>query len=157
MNAKVSLKAVVDEIEMLTDQRHAYVNKRTGETVSISDEEIEAIDSEESLEDYPDWQQELIQLAREIRDSPDYVELPSKFDIHDYDIIERFCRSEEDPELRETLLGLIQGSGAFRRFKDAINEYNIVQAWYQFRRASYRQIAIESLESHEIPYNSDDN
>ena len=157
MNANVSLKAVVDEMEMLTDQRHAYVNKRTGETVSISDEEIEAIDSEEPLEDYPEWQQELIQVAREIRDSPDCIELPSKFDIHDYAIMERFCRSQEDSELRETLLDLIHGSGAFQRFKDAINEYDIVRAWYEFRRDSYRDIAIEWLEGHEIPFTSDDN
>ncbi len=55
MSANVSLKAVVDEMETVSDQRHAYVNKRTGEVVSISDEEIEAVDSEEPLEDYPDW------------------------------------------------------------------------------------------------------
>jgi hypothetical protein len=44
MIAKASLKAIVDELEVLMDQRHAYLSKVTGDVVSISDEEIEIIE-----------------------------------------------------------------------------------------------------------------
>jgi|SRR3989339_498549 len=156
MIAKASLKAIVDELEILMDQRHAYLNKLTGEVVSISDEEIDIIESEEPLDDYPDWQQELIQIAREVLHAEHYIELPSKYDIHDYSIIESFCLSQDVQELRDILLDLIRGSGAFGRFKEALHEYNITEAWYRFRRAAYRQIAVDWLLVNEIPFNDDD-
>ena len=156
MIAKVSLKAIVDELEVLMDQRHAYLRKATGELVSISDEEIEIIESGDPLYDYPDWQQELVQVAREVLHSQLYIELPSKYDIHDYSIIESFCLSQEDHKLRDILLDLIRGSGAFGRFKEAIHEYNITEVWYRFRRAAYRQIAVDWLEVNEISFIDDD-
>jgi len=156
MVPKASLKAVVDELETLMDQRHAYLNKRTGETVSISDEEIDIVENGEPVEDIPDWQREIVDSAREILGSDDYLELPSKYDIHDYAIIERFCQSQEDEQLRQTLLDLVRGSGAFGRFKEAIHELDIAQAWYQFRRAAYREIAVDWLEANDIPYFDDD-
>ena len=58
--------------------------------------------------------------------------------------------------MRNTLLDLIRGSGAFARFKDAIHEFDIDQAWYQFRHAAYREIAIDWLEANDIPYIDDD-
>ena len=156
MIPKASLKAVVDELETLTDQRHAYLDKRTSETVSVSDEEIDILESGEPLDDMPDWQRELVGIARDILQSSNYVEFPSKYDIHDYAIIERFCQFQEDGELRDTLLDLIRGSGAFGRFKEAIHEFDIAQAWYQFRRAAYREIAVDWLEANDIPYVDDD-
>src|SRR3972149_6140073 len=156
MVPQASLKAGVDELETLTDQRHAYLNNRTGETVSISDDEITIVENEEPLNDIPDWQREIVDIAREILHSDNYLELPSKYDIHDYAIIERFCQSQVDEKLRFALLDLIRGSGAFGRFKDAIQEFEIAQAWYQFRHAAYREIAIDWLEANDIPYFDDD-
>lgn len=155
MIAKASLNAIVDELEILMDQRHAYFNKVTGELVSISDEDIELSESEDPLNEYPDWQQELIHIAREVLHSQNYIELPSKFDIHDYSILESFCLSQEDHKLRDTLVDLIRGSGAFGRFKEAIHKYNITEAWYHYRRAAYRQIAVDWLQVNEISFIDD--
>lgn len=88
--------------------------------------------------------------------SDDFLILPGKFDINDYDLMERFCSSQSDAELRETLLSLIRGSGAFRRFKDAIHKYGIVEDWYEFRYAALREIAIEWLDANNISYTPDD-
>ena len=46
-----SLKTVVDELDILMDQRHAYLNKRTGQTVSISEEEIDIVENSEPIDD----------------------------------------------------------------------------------------------------------
>ncbi|OGU30071.1 MAG: hypothetical protein A2X67_13065 [Ignavibacteria bacterium GWA2_55_11] len=64
MLPQASLKAVVDELETLTDQRHAYLNNRTGETVSISDEEINIVENGEPLNGIHDWQREIVDIAR---------------------------------------------------------------------------------------------
>jgi len=46
-----SLKTVVDELDILMDRRHAYLNKRTGQTVSISEEEIDIVENSEPIDD----------------------------------------------------------------------------------------------------------
>jgi hypothetical protein len=46
----------------------------------------------------------------------------------------------------------IRGSGAFRRFKDAIRRHGIEDEWYQFRDQALEEIAIEWLESNGIAY-----
>ncbi len=152
MSPTVSLQAVVDEMDAASDEAHAYLNQRTGELVTIRDEEIGIVERGDDVEDYPDWQRELIQKTREVLDSDDYLHLPGRFDIHEYAIMERFCYSVEDDRLSNELLYQIRGSGAFRRFKDAIHRHGIADDWYRFRQAALEEIAVEWLEAHDIPY-----
>ena len=55
----------------------------------------------------------------------------------------------------EDLYSLIKGSGAFSRFKNAINSMGIDKAWHQFRQTEFEKLAIEWLEDEEIPYTRD--
>jgi hypothetical protein len=156
MTPQVSLKAIIDEMDVPSEEHHAYLNKRTGELFTIADEEIGIIESGDTMQDYPDWQREAIRKTQEVLASPDFLELPSKFDIHEYAIIERYSSSREDSKLRQSLLDCIHGSGAFRRFKEAIHEYAIADDWYQFRHAALREIATEWLDANNISYTADD-
>ncbi|MEK6280202.1 MAG: UPF0158 family protein [Acidobacteriota bacterium] len=153
----VKLRDVVDGLDMAGDEMSAYLNKRTGEVVPITNEELEAAEEEEEeeeedLADRPEWQQESIMQAREIIGSEDWIELPSQFDIHEYSIMEEFCRSIADPKLSERLLGTIRGSGAFRRFRGALEVLNLQQDWYDFRAAELEKIAVAWLEENEIEF-----
>src|SRR3989304_9280873 len=118
MTPTVSLQAVVQEMDVFSDEEHAYLNQRTGELVTIRNEDIGILERGDVIEAYPEWQHGLIRKTQEVLDSEDYLRLPSKFDIHEYAIMERFCYSVEDEELSNELLDQIRGSGAFRRFKD---------------------------------------
>ena len=157
MSLPVKLRDVVDQMDVISDEHSAYLNKRTGELITLSMEELSAAEEEEDLEDYPEWQRELILEAREVMDSDDYLALPSKFDIHEYQIMENFCSSVEDPQVRDLLLRQIRGSGAFRRFKDTIYSFGIEKDWYAFRDAEFERIAIDWLEENEIRYTRDKN
>ncbi|UBF27944.1 UPF0158 family protein [Kovacikia minuta CCNUW1] len=84
--------------------------------------------------------------------SDDYLRLPSKFDIHEYSIMERFCDAIEDTELGNELLFQIKGSGAFQRFKHAIHRYNLAEDWYRYRQNALEEIAIDWLEANSISY-----
>ncbi len=66
--------------------------------------------------------------------------------------MERFCCSLEDQKLSDELLYEMRGSGAFRRFKDAIHRHGIADDWYRFRQVALEEIAIEWLEANNIPY-----
>jgi hypothetical protein len=139
-------------MDLMNDEFHAYLNKVTGELVTISNEEISAIENDDDWNDYPEWQQESLATTQKVLNSPDYLPLPSKFDIHEYAIMERFCYSIEDPELNNEMVYQIRRSGAFRRFKDAIRRHGIEDEWYAYRDQAFEEMAIDWLESNGIPY-----
>ncbi len=121
--------------------------------VSISDEEMWAAEDDEPIEDFPDWEQDLVRIAKEIIDETgNYITLPTKFDIHEYSIMERFCLSLNDTEMRNTLYSLIKGRGAFGRFKDAVHDYGIANDWYKYRDDALKEIAIEWCKENDIEF-----
>jgi uncharacterized protein UPF0158 len=158
---KVKLQDVVDTMDMLGDEMSGYLNKRTGELYTLNNEEIEDAEleeedaEEEALADQPEWLRESIQKAREISESEDWLELPTKIDIHEYAIMEEFGRSLANAKLSNTLLGAIRGSGAFRRFRGAIEVLDMEQEWYDFRAAELEKIGVEWLEDNQIEYTRD--
>jgi len=152
MKPMVSLKEFIIHMDVFSDENHAYVNRKTGELVTISDEEIGIVEDGLDPMESPEWQRSVIEQAKRVLDNPDYLPLPSKFDIHEYSIMERFCYSIEDDELSEELIYMIRGSGAFRLFKHAIHKNNIAEDWYRFRDRAFEEIAIEWLEDKGIGY-----
>jgi hypothetical protein len=154
--AKISVDAVATELDGVGQDIHVYLHKPTGEFVSLSTEELSAAEEGYDLEDYPDWQKEMIQTAAEVLESDEYVELPTSFDIHEYEIMDNFCWTLEPEIFREDMLNLIRGSGAFRRFKDAIYRHGIEDAWFAFRAQALRRIARRWLEDNAIPFTDDE-
>ena len=153
-NAVVSLSQVIDQMDAASDECKAYLNPRTGELITLTDEERTAAEDEDPLEDYPEWQQTAIKKAREIIETDDYLPLPDKFDIHEYAMMEDFCYSIKDSRLSNQLSQQIRGSGAFRRFKDKIHDLGIAEEWYQFRAKALEKIAVAWLEEHQIPFSN---
>lgn len=149
----IKLDDIIDALECQSDESHSYMDKRTGKVILISDEELCAAENDEPIEDFPDWQQDQIKIAKEIlQETGDYIGLPSKFDIHEYSIMERFCLSIDDPEISDTLYSLIKGSGAFQRFKDAIHDYGIADDWHKYRENGLKEVAIEWCQENGIDF-----
>jgi hypothetical protein len=147
----VYLQDVVDEMDVLSEQARAFLNRETGELYTITEDEFEWLEAEDDSA-WPEWQKEAVVKARTVDGSQDWLPLPSKFDLHEYAIIEAFCQDVDNGDIRQELLAAIRGSGAFRRFKAAIYRYGIHSAWYQYRNEALEKIAIEWLEAHQIPY-----
>ena len=145
MSIVVLLRDVVDAMDVLNDDIHAYLNKLTGELLTATTEELSAIEEGDDWSNYPDWQHAALEDARRIIESDDFLELPDKFEIHEYAIMQDFCYSLENPRLRDEMASRIRGSGAFRRFKDGIHYHGIQDDWYRFRQQALEAIAIEWL------------
>lgn len=152
----VKLKDIVDEMEMQIDAYRKYLNKETGEIVTVSSEELSIAEESEEDDDfsqYPDWQQDSIKSAIDvIVNWENYIELPDKWEINEYDIMEEFCGSIKNDGVSNALYSAIQGRGAFRRFKDAIIRFGVEDDWYKFRDEALKQVAIEWCEENEIMY-----
>jgi hypothetical protein len=152
MSPIINIRDLIQEMDGLSDNFKSFLNIRTGEFIMLSDEEMGAAEEGDPLEDYHDWHQEVIQIACDVLSTDDNLALPSQYDIHEYEIMKRFCYTVEDDELRDRLLYRISGRGAFRIFKDTIYEHEITDDWYEYRYQAFKEIAKNWLESHNIAY-----
>lgn len=168
MTVAVSLRDLIDELQMLPNEGNAYLNKVTGKVISLTEDAVTMAEMDNEFEDelkdvntdmgreVPDLETQFYQEVKKVLAfDPDYLKLPSKFEIHEYEIMERFCLSIPDGKASDVLLGKIRGSGAFRRFKDAIYQYGIEDDWFNYRDEAYKEIAIVWLESNGIAYSDD--
>ncbi|WP_409274598.1 UPF0158 family protein [Neobacillus sp. SCS-31] len=153
MNKPVKLRELIDEMDVQFDDEQVLLNKRTGEIVRLSAEDIRLAEEEEPDDDLLDWQIEDRDAVIEIlEDEENYIALPSQFDIQEYSIMERFCYSLNDERKQDALLRAISGKGAFRRFKDKIFDLGVRDDWYAYRDNELRQIAIEWCKDNGIDF-----
>ena len=149
----VNLSDVIEALELMPEEWSGYVNRQTGEVLSISHEafaRLESDDEDDSLLCEAD--ETMVALARDIESSTHFARLPGKFEIHEWSIIREFCESVEDAEHREQLLEAIHGSGAFRFFQSTLQRLELRDAWHRYKDAAIEQIAIRWLDAHEMPW-----
>lgn len=104
MGFPVKIGDIVEAIDLQTDETVAYLNKRTGEIVTILGEEFNAAANQEPRNDSPEWERADMRMAQEILDNErDFPRLPAKDKIDEYQIIERFCLSIRDRKISEAL------------------------------------------------------
>ena len=156
MTCQFELRKLIDIIEGLesqSDESSSFLDKRNGEVVLMTDYAMRAAEENEPFEDVPDWEKELVSIAKEIlADTGDYIQLPTKYDIDEYSIMENFCMSLERKEIGDILYDLISGSGAFRRFKDAAYKYGVEDEWYKYRDNAMKELAIEWCRQNDIEF-----
>jgi hypothetical protein len=149
MPVTVRLRDIVDALEMQFDELPSFLDLETGEVVTIPldliHEAEEAGDGE--AEKDPEWQ-----MARRIAFMDRVKKLPTKFDVHEWAIMEEFSRAVVSKTIREDLLNAIRGSGAFRYFKDTVRRHRIEEDWFQFRAQALRQIAVAWCEENGITW-----
>jgi len=144
MAAVVNLQDIVDELSMMFDGNRSYVDRETGEVVTVAVEELGAV---EDGEEEPD------ETAVSILENPQrYERLPDKHDVNDWETMREFCESVESPEQRGHLLSAIRGNGAFGRFRTLSAAYNILEEWYAWRDEALWNLARDWCEENDIPY-----
>jgi hypothetical protein len=149
---KVNIAKITDELQMQFDESSAYLNTLDGDVYIVSDEEMNAAEEGDPIDDFPDWQQDNIRIAQQIISGDNFIELPSKYDVHEYAIMEEFCYSVTDSKVSEALQIAIQGKGAFRRFKDACHRFGIIDQWYSFKTEALNKIAIAWCKENNLEY-----
>ena len=98
----------------------------------------------------PDWQKQEAELALRIQSSDRYLELPDRFEVNEWSIMERFCEEQKPDDIRTVLLRAIHGNHPFRRFKDQIAHLDLWEPWNQFRRQSFAEIVKEWCDENQI-------
>ena len=136
---KIKLDIVLDAIECADDAFTYYYDTETKDSVFLQDP-LYTGESNEELEDLID-------------NNPDrFYRLPTKYDIHEYSIMEDFVNDLPSGRAKDELASAIHGKGAFRRFKNGIEYHGIEQLWYDYRDNAYKQIAIRWCKDNGFEY-----
>ena len=133
---KISLSLIAEALDDKTEDWEQLYNIRTGEVETIPDSGIlDESDREELLdrieENYDEW-----------------IHLPSRYDIHEYSIMERFAEMKGSYELKEAL----KRRKPFRQFKDKAFYIGLIDEYYTYKSEELRKIARKWCIEHEIPF-----
>ena len=151
---KVNLSSIIEGIEFQGDESQAFLRLSTGEVVIFTDEEIETAERNENMPDHAEWYIEAIERAKEfLKNEKDYIELPSKYDFHEYSVIENFILSLPIEEQQEELLRMIKGKGAFSRFRQGIARFLLEDKWYEYRDNALAELAKDWCDDNKIELN----
>lgn len=125
---KIKLQTVTDAIEQASEAYLMYYDLKTKETVYLPDAWVTGETDEE--------------LAAQMEKEPErFLPFPTKYEIHEYSIMESFVDYLPPGKIKSELSGAIRDKGAFRRFKQSIRFYGIEQLWYDYRANAYRELA----------------
>jgi len=152
MAIRVRLQDIIEGMEFQSDEMTSYLNTRTGEVVTVAAEHLAAAEEGEADVEQADWERDAMAVARAVVGSTDYVRLPDRFEIDEYRMMERFADSCTEEEARIQLDRALRGSGAFRRFKDTVNQLGLAEQWYAFRGRGYEEVAIEWCQAYGIDF-----
>lgn len=148
---QVKLSSIVEGIEFQSDESQSYLKKSTGEVLHFADDEINVAESNKDVSEQPDWYIEAVKRAKELLENEqDYIPLPSKYDFHEYRVIEKFILSLPIEEQRDELIGLIKGKGAFARFHEGLERFLLRDKWYQYRNSALSDFARDWCEENDI-------
>lgn len=110
-------------------------------------------EADESVDEEPDlpvWQEQEWEIAKRTVSTDRFRRLSTKFDVHEWGLMQDFPHSVASDKIREDLLNAVHGAGAFRNFKDTPRRYGIEPSWFTFRTEALKVIALDWCEEHHI-------
>src|SRR5580658_4997854 len=153
MPATVHLSDIIDTLEMQLGGFLSYLDLDTGQVVTVSEDLLRTAELQGDEEpDLPDWQRDEWEVAKQIVSTAHFRPLPTKFDVHEWEIMHDFSLAVGSDGIRGDLLRAIHGAGAFRNFKDVVRRLGIESAWFAFRADAMRQIALDWCEENQIAW-----
>lgn len=127
----IPLKPVIQAIEEASEVFTSFWDTKTGKTVYLSDPLM------------TDMTEEGKALAAEMENTPErFLRFPTKYEIHQYRMMEAFIDRFSPGRTQEELAYAIRGKGAFHRFKQSVRYHGLEQRWYDYLAEAYRELAI---------------
>jgi len=111
-------------------------------------DDVTFITTDDDLEE----EEEIKQLIEEDEDGERFVYISPLPSSENWQLMEDFILEQDDLDdpVQSLLLRAIQGSGAFRRFNDAIDDVGIRDRWYTYKDMEERKKALQWLKDHEL-------
>ena len=139
---KCKLSLIIEGMDRANVNETYYLNENNGRVWVSTGMDNFYIDNNEELSD-------------EYLYNDSSISLPGQYEINEYKIIKDFIETIKDNQMKNQLLIVIQGTGAFRRFKDSCINYGIINDWYKFKNNAYYELAKEWCLWNNIDYEDD--
>jgi len=153
MSKKVKISDLVGEMNMQPDEVPIFFDRIEGEFLHVDERFFGAIEFGKTEEDFSqNWEKEIFERAKAVRDSDRYVRIPGNRDIQEWEIMKDFCYTVDDEVVKDDLLSAIHGNEAFRTFKDKISHYGIGEDWSDFRDQEFAEIGRRWCEINDMEY-----
>ena len=149
--AVVSLRDVVEALDLQSDELRSFLDPDTGEIITFSDEEASMAERDD-WEDAPEWMREFLPKVKRALEDDRMLELPDQVHIDEWRMMQEFADGPENCHCRAELMSAAQGPNAFRRFRDAIARHGLEETWHLHRQAAYTEVAREWLKENGISY-----
>lgn len=150
---KVDLNELIFAMELGDNmERKGYLDTETGEIIDMPDDIMRAVEDGETDSVVVDWDDELAETADKILSDEKnrYLLIPKRESRETYDLMVDFAETVTDKALREKLAIALDGKGAFRRFRNVLEQAGEVDRWYAFKEERLRDAAVEWLLDHGI-------
>jgi hypothetical protein len=136
MTAPAKLSDLLDALEMGDLQEYqTYFDRNTNRVVMVESSMLSSVEEgdKEFLEDL-DEDDEQLEIARAIANDNGsrFIAPPDRFDFNEYRLMERFIGSLDDERAANQLYRAIDGRGAFRYFKDTLQDLGIQENGIDF-------------------------
>jgi hypothetical protein len=126
MATVIFLREVIEAMEMHGENCLSFLDPDTGEIVTTTEEERRlAEEPDESLEQLPEWQHQMVRKVRAVLAGKRCLQLPNRFEIHEWSIMNEFAQAQHSERVRQELLEVIHGAGAFRMFRSTIRRLGL--------------------------------
>jgi len=147
----VSLHDIVEALDLQSDEMHSCLDPSTGEIITFNEEEM-SVAQRGDWEDAPAWMQEQLPKIKRALEDDRILQLPDRAHIDEWRMMQDFALEDEQCPCRSELESAVHGTGAFRRFRDAIQRLGLEEKWFHYREAEYERVARKWLEENRIPY-----
>jgi hypothetical protein len=129
----VAWEALEDAFENNAPEVHSYLNLTSGDVIRIVDGVADP------------------GMHARVASDAGYLHVDPVSSREQYRWMERFIATVEEPDLRQRLVGSIDGKGAFRRFKDVLMAFPVDrERWFAFRSERLKTAMEAWLTAHGI-------
>ncbi|HUW05231.1 MAG TPA: UPF0158 family protein [Williamwhitmania sp.] len=127
---KLSQKQLLTIASDLEMGMRCYINKNTGDIITVPVLEDMFFDEDQEMED----------LLRPVRESPEkYLEVERMPSAKMREVMNKFATEEDDAVVKQQLIDALQGQRPFRAFKRVVSSsVDFRQRWFVYKANCYR-------------------
>ncbi|HUX53937.1 MAG TPA: UPF0158 family protein [Williamwhitmania sp.] len=127
---KLSQKQLLTIASDLEMGMRCYINKNTGDIITVPVLEDMFFDEDQEMED----------LLRPVRETPEkYLEVERMPSAKMREVMNKFATEEDDAAVKQQLIDALQGQRPFRAFKRVVSSsVDFRQRWFVYKANCYR-------------------
>lgn len=147
---KIKLEEMMRAIELGDNLGNYYYNKSIEKIIYILDQsrKLEEVYTEEDLDRLKQWEIDDLRAAIDVEENWDnYILLPSKYDMYEYEIKEKFCYYIKDEKISTEL---IKEGGYSKRFDETVRRLNVENEWQDFREKAIKKRLLSWCSENEL-------